>query len=100
MQDNVPPHTICDAGGGQDVLLQSTLSVDSKAKGILFDQADVVNNHRLDDLSARVQILSGDFFVSVPEAEFRRLFGEAELKLTQAIPTKSPMSLIDGEAVL
>jgi hypothetical protein len=50
-------------------LLNSILTANEHLKGILYDQENVVKDNVLSDLSDRIQIKSGDFFESVPEAD-------------------------------
>ncbi len=61
--------TLVDVGGGKGSFLASILSKHSHIKGILYDQAEIVNEpieliHTLS--TKRCEIMSGDFFTSVP----------------------------------
>ncbi|MBM3127711.1 MAG: hypothetical protein FJ009_03650 [Chloroflexi bacterium] len=67
--DFTPFGTICDIGGGQGILLKSILSANPRLRGILFDQTNVVKDHVLADLAARVEIQTGSFFERVPAAD-------------------------------
>jgi len=55
--------TIADIGGGHGLLLETVLKVAPKAKGILFDQPQVVAGA---SVSERVDAVSGDFFSRIP----------------------------------
>ena len=58
---------IADVGGGQGHLLQAVLTVAPKARGILFDLPQVVDQ---EIASARLSIQSGDFFKDqIPQAD-------------------------------
>jgi hypothetical protein len=56
--------TIVDVGGSQGVLLRGLLRGAPNARGILFDRPEVIANASADD---RVELVSGDFFTSVPQ---------------------------------
>jgi hypothetical protein len=63
--------TIVDVGGGRGGLLAAILSANPHLEGVLFDVATVVAESG-DELSGaevvdRCQVVSGDFFESVPE---------------------------------
>jgi hypothetical protein len=62
-------NSVCDVGGGRGVLLQSILKANPHLSGVLYDQEDVLKDNVLADMSERVQILEGNFFESVPEAD-------------------------------
>ena len=62
-------NTVCDIGGGQGLLLKGILTANPDLSGILFDLETVVKNNLLDDFSARVKIIAGSFFESVPSAD-------------------------------
>ena len=71
--------------------------------GVLFDLPHVVDGARklLDDagLSARCEVLCGDFFTSGrerTEREFADLFAKAGLSLKRVLPTQSPYSLLEA----
>ena len=62
--------TIADIGGGHGLLLSTILKANADAKGILFDQPQVVarandllENH---DVFERVETVGGDFFAEIP----------------------------------
>jgi hypothetical protein len=55
--------TIADIGGGHGLLLETVLGVAPEAKGILFDQPQVIEGA---NVSERVEKVSGDFFQSIP----------------------------------
>lgn len=57
--------TIADIGGGHGLLLETVLSAAPEAKGILFDQPQVIEGAQV---SERVETISGDFFSSIPVA--------------------------------
>jgi predicted O-methyltransferase YrrM len=63
--------TLVDVAGGQGVLLAAVLGKTAGQRGVLFDQADVIESARAvlekGGVADRVQLASGDFFVSVPE---------------------------------
>jgi hypothetical protein len=61
---------LVDVGGGYGLLLSHILSATPKLKGVLFDQPQVVAGARdflKGDVAARIEIVSGSFFDSVPE---------------------------------
>lgn len=60
---------VCDIGGGRGILLNSILTANPHLHGILYDQENVVKDHVLSDLSARIEIQAGDFFERVPSAD-------------------------------
>ncbi len=55
--------TIADIGGGHGLLLSTILKTNADAKGILFDQPQVVAGA---DVSDRIKIVHGDFFSEIP----------------------------------
>lgn len=55
--------TIADIGGGHGFLLEAVLESAPEAKGILFDQPQVVENANVSD---RVEVVGGDFFEEIP----------------------------------
>jgi len=61
--------TICDVGGGQGILLKAILEKSPKSKGILFDMESAVKENLLENTSDRVEIVSGNFFDSIPAAD-------------------------------
>ncbi len=62
--------TIADIGGGHGILLSTILKANEHAKGILFDQPQVVAgaNDLLENakVSDRTEIVTGDFFAEIP----------------------------------
>jgi hypothetical protein len=61
--------TVVDVAGGQGVLLAAILRRHSHARGILFNLPSVIESARgllEKDLSARIDLVGGDFFQSVP----------------------------------
>jgi O-methyltransferase domain/Dimerisation domain len=56
--------TIVDVGGGNGTLLAALLAEHPDSKGVLFDQAHVVQGI---DLGERGSVVAGSFFESVPE---------------------------------
>ena len=61
--------TVVDIGGGKGSFLAMILSMHTNTHGILYDQSDIVNepNEEINNLAGdRCQIISGDFFQSVP----------------------------------
>lgn len=62
---------IVDIGGGHGSLLASILSTNAKAKGVLFDRAQVVEGAgsliEAKGVADRCDTVAGDFFSSVPE---------------------------------
>jgi hypothetical protein len=61
--------SVCDIGGGQGIMLKSILTANAHLKGILYDLENVVKDNVLTDMPDRAQILGGNFFESVPEAD-------------------------------
>lgn len=61
---------VCDVGGGRGTLLAHVLAQHPHLEGVLFDSEEVVGQARpvLDmwGVTERVQLVGGDFFVSVP----------------------------------
>jgi hypothetical protein len=61
---------IADIGGGHGLLLAAILKAHPSTRGVLFDRAHVVAGSRknLDDagVTARCEVMGGDFFESVP----------------------------------
>ena len=55
--------TIADIGGGHGLLLETVLKAAPQAKGILFDQPQVIAGA---NVSERIEIVSGDFFAEIP----------------------------------
>jgi len=69
--DFSPYATIVDVGGGHGRLLSAILAATPAARGILFDQPqvvagaqDVLSEHNVED---RVRVIGGSFFEAVPE---------------------------------
>lgn len=63
-------HTLVDVGGGEGAFLKAILSATPAIEGVLFDQPQVVAQAGkwLDSpLAARVRVVGGSFFESVPE---------------------------------
>lgn len=60
--------TIADIGGGHGILLSTVLKANPEAKGILFDQPQVVAGagSQLNGVGERTEIVSGDFFAEIP----------------------------------
>ncbi len=62
--------TIADIGGGHGRLLSTVLKTNENAKGILFDQPQVVAgaNEVLENagVAGRVEVVGGDFFAEIP----------------------------------
>jgi ubiquinone/menaquinone biosynthesis C-methylase UbiE len=62
--------TIADIGGGHGQLLSTVLKTNENAKGILFDQPQVVAgaNQQLETagVAERVEIIGGNFFMNIP----------------------------------
>ncbi len=61
--------TIADIGGGHGILISSVLKAYPDAKGILFDQEQVVEGADLparEGVADRTEIVAGDFFADVP----------------------------------
>jgi hypothetical protein len=62
--------TVVDVGGGRGALLAGLLEVYTDMRGVLFDQPHVVDDVAADvepDVAARLTIVGGSFFESVPE---------------------------------
>lgn len=63
-------NTIVDVAGGQGMLISSILKANPQMKGILFDRPSVTpqsqNRLQKTEISDRCEIISGDFFVSIP----------------------------------
>ncbi len=57
---------IVDVGGSQGVLLSSLLAHNNKARGVLFDRADVIEEARRNVDQTRIELVAGDFFEEVP----------------------------------
>jgi O-methyltransferase len=66
--DFTPARTIVDVGGGQGALLAALLAANPVARGVLFDQPDVIagSGHVLAPVAPRCQVVPGDFFDLVP----------------------------------
>src|SRR5579875_572180 len=62
--------TIVDVGGGQGSLLETILQTYPTVKGVLFDQASVIDmaqrRQLTDKFPGRLQLVSGNFFETVP----------------------------------
>ena len=60
--------TIADIGGGHGRLLSTVLKTAPNAKGILFDQPQVLEGNILDEAGVgdRTETVSGDFFAKIP----------------------------------
>ncbi len=67
--DFTPFKNACDIGGGQGVLLKSVLMANPHLHGVLYDQASVLKDHVLAELTDRVEFQSGNFFERVPAAD-------------------------------
>ena len=67
--DFTPARTIVDVGGGQGALLAALLAANPAARGVLFDQPDVVagSGPALAPVAPRCQVVPGDFFDLVPD---------------------------------
>lgn len=64
------PTTLVDVGGGHGRFLQALLQAYPSAQGILFDLAENIQNHILDEeTSRRCTFTSGDFFKEVPKGD-------------------------------
>lgn len=65
--------TIADIGGGGGVLLTEVLAANPGARGILFDLAPTIEDARAfvaaSAAAGRCELVAGDFFESVPEAD-------------------------------
>jgi hypothetical protein len=61
---------IVDVGGSQGVLLAALMKQSADVRGIVFDRAEVIAEAREAveklELAQRIELLAGDFFVSVP----------------------------------
>jgi hypothetical protein len=66
--DFAPARTIVDVGGGQGALLAAVLAAHPAARGVLFDQPDVVagSGPVLAPVAPRCEVVPGDFFHTVP----------------------------------
>jgi SAM-dependent methyltransferase len=60
---------IVDVGGGHGHLLSTVLAANPRAKGVVYDQPEVVEGARAaaERLAGRLEIAGGDFFAGVPE---------------------------------
>ncbi|HYJ88968.1 MAG TPA: methyltransferase, partial [Pyrinomonadaceae bacterium] len=62
--------TLMDVAGGHGRLLATILEANASVKGVLFDQAHVLegakDSEQIRGLGERCELVSGDFFVSVP----------------------------------
>jgi len=58
---------IVDVGGSQGVLLSSLLAKNEKARGVLFDRADVIEEARQRVDQTRIELVAGDFLEEVPK---------------------------------
>lgn len=61
--------TICDVGGGQGILLKAVLQKNPDCNGILFDMENTLANHVLEETADRTQLVAGNFFEKIPEAD-------------------------------
>ena len=61
---------IVDVGGSEGVLLRGILGRAPKARGVLFDRADVIEGAKLaiaeSGMADRIELVSGDFFSDMP----------------------------------
>ncbi len=59
---------VVDIGGGNGALLFAILKANPQARGLLFDQENVVEaaNQALKDFAGRLQVQAGSFFESIP----------------------------------
>jgi hypothetical protein len=59
---------VIDIGGGNGALLSAILNANPQARGLLFDQENVVEaaNQALKDFTGRLQVQAGSFFKSIP----------------------------------
>lgn len=55
--------TIADIGGGHGILISTILNANPNAKGILFDQPQVVAGAEVSD---KIETVGGDFFAEIP----------------------------------
>lgn len=60
--------SLCDVGGGNGTLLAAFLAAHPDLRGILFDTIDGVGDAAT-VLAGRAEVVTGDFFVSVPAAD-------------------------------
>lgn len=61
---------LVDVGGGHGLFLSQILAASPKLEGVLFDQPQVVavaEKHLKGEVAARIKIVKGSFFNSVPE---------------------------------
>jgi len=60
--------TVVDVGGGPGGFLHTVLSRNPGLRGVLFDQQEVLDQHRLDDpaIEERWETAAGDFFTTAP----------------------------------
>jgi hypothetical protein len=69
--------TVADVGGAHGVLLTAVLRANPAARGILFDLPHVIATAgdavAAEGLSQRCELVSGDFFEAVPEADLHLL---------------------------
>jgi hypothetical protein len=65
-----PPFSMAvDVGGSQGTLIAGLLGVAPDARGILFDLPDLIEQVRPCLERSRIELVGGDFFKSVPEAD-------------------------------
>ena len=65
-----PPFTIAvDVGGSRGTLVASLLQRNPDARGILFDLPDIVESAQATMSDARIDLVGGSFFESVPEGD-------------------------------
>jgi hypothetical protein len=67
--DFSPFRTVCDVGGGTGSFLRRILEAHPHLTGVLFDLPGVAENHLLDDLAKRAEVVAGSFFEPVPSAD-------------------------------
>lgn len=60
---------VCDVGGGQGGLLRTILDKYPEISGILFDVDSALQHHLLHSYPNRVELLEGNFFEKVPNAD-------------------------------
>ncbi len=69
--------TVVDIAGGQGVLIAAILRANAGLRGVLFDQPHVVADAlpllKAAGVAARCELMSGDFFVSVPSGDIYTL---------------------------
>ena len=69
--DFAPYHRLVDVGGGQGIFLARILAAHGNARGILFDQAHVVERAEgvleAAGVRERCEVVGGDFFKAVPQ---------------------------------